>query len=141
MDIHKALEDLSSHINQDYPIDLKSNFIKNTRTFLMNFIDYVSKHPTTSYYPISRLYEASKCDTPQDVLTITNYLTSKRINFLDITFCYFPYHSDDVIEITAESYKESVTENLTPVNKITGEEVENFERSRLGFFCYVRDFD
>ncbi|MCZ8501876.1 hypothetical protein O9853_14105 [Vibrio lentus] len=108
------------------------------RTHLLNFCSYVKKNPTVPYYPISRLFEASGCSTPIEVLKVTNYLTSEEVGFLTITFCYYPYGSDDVIEIAPKDYRDSVAEGIPPVDSTTGDEIEDFDQSRLGFFCYVK---
>lgn len=138
--IKLKLEQLRKTIDTEFN-SLNSISYVNLKTHLHNFCDYVEAHQTTSYYPISRLFEASKCSTPIEVLKVTNYLTSEEVGFLTITFCYYPIDSDDVIEISPEDYNESITNNLSPVDSETGVEINNFDRSRLGFFCYLKVFE
>ncbi|TYZ36866.1 hypothetical protein [Vibrio alginolyticus] len=122
--------DFNSESNPTTNVDL--------RTHLLNFCSFVQKNPTIQYYPISRLFEASGCSTPTEVLKVTNYLTSEEVGFLTITFCYYPHGSDDVIKVAPEDYRESLIGGIPPVDSETGEEIEDFDQSRLGFFCYVK---
>ncbi|MEZ9399719.1 hypothetical protein AB4159_00260 [Vibrio cyclitrophicus] len=136
--LNAELGRLQELIENDF--NLKSNPTTNMvlRAHLLNFCSFVKENPTIEYYPISRLFEASGCSTPIEVLKVTNYLTSEEVGFLTITFCYYPHGNDDVIKIAPEDYRDSIIGGIPPVDSVTGDEIEDFDQSRLGFFCYVK---
>lgn len=141
MSILMALDKLRKSINVDYPVDSKIDSSNRLRSCLLNVVGFVEQNITTTYYPISKLFKAADCKSPKDIIAITGYLTSDSIKFMTITFCYYPFDTDEVIEISAESYRESKFEGEIAVDKISGEEIEDFDSSRLGYFCYLSDFD
>jgi hypothetical protein len=140
MSLSNELKRLRNSIDLDYPADGVLATSRELRSYLLNVANYIEQHQSTSYYPISRLFEASECKTASEVLKVTNYLTSDDIGFLIITFCYYPYDSDDVVEISPECYRGAKFKGEEPVDSRTGEEIDDFDPLRLGFFCYVKEF-
>ncbi|MEM5513379.1 hypothetical protein WNY79_10845 [Pseudoalteromonas sp. AS84] len=132
------LEKLVQSVESDFKDDSEVANQSKMRAYLRNFIKYVKEHPSTSYYPISKLFKASQCDSPSEVLQVTSYLTSDDVGFLSITFCYFPLDREDPIEISAEEYFYSKSKSEPPVDKVSGIEIVEFDPSRLGFYCNTK---
>lgn len=99
-----------------------------------NFLTYVSENKEHTYYPITKLFTAGKCKTANEALDVANYFSVGSNPLLMITFCYFDFDGKDII-IDRECFIESLVDGIPPVADETGHPIENFDPSRLGFYC------
>ncbi|ESE39630.1 hypothetical protein [Shewanella decolorationis] len=99
-----------------------------------NFLTFVSDNPDHTYYPITKLLTAAKCKDANQALDVANYFSVGRNALLNVTFCYFDFDGTD-IRIDRECFIDSLNNNTPPVEDETGYPIDNFEPSRLGFYC------
>ncbi|KLV07995.1 hypothetical protein C9I92_15215 [Photobacterium ganghwense] len=105
---------------------------------LKSFISYVENNEHVNYFPLTRLMEASNCNSPIDALQVAIFFSSAEQQLLDITFCYFDYDGEE-IEVDVESFREALANNTPPYSVETGLPIDDFEPRRLGFFCMLNE--
>lgn len=132
LEAHKEkLKDINRIIDENHAIYFK---------LYSNFIQYVEEHPSTTYYPLSKIFMASKCEELSHALEVANYFSSGKMAILDITFCYFDFDGNE-IAIERESFINSVLHNETPASEETGNLIDDFIPSRLGFYCHLKNIE
>ena len=136
MNLAQALQNLKATIREDFPVGGDDD-CDELGAYLQNFVKYVNHYPTISYYSYSKLFDASRCTLSSEVKRLTEYLSSDRIAFLNVHYCYYAEDSDNPIPVDPEVYTEAL-EGITPVNAETGNEIEDYNPSRLGYHCYLR---
>ena len=99
-----------------------------------NFLYFVSDNPEHTYYPITKLLTAAKCENANEALDVANYFSLGSEPLLAVTFCYFDFDGTD-IKIDRESFIDSLREDTLPIDDETGCPIQNFDPSRLGFYC------
>jgi hypothetical protein len=99
-----------------------------------NFLNFVSDNPEHTYYPITKLFTAGKCNNANEALDVANYFSVGSNPLLVITFCYFDFDGKDII-IDRGSFIDSLGDGTAPVADETGQQIEHFDPSRLGFYC------
>jgi hypothetical protein len=99
-----------------------------------NFLNFVSANPEHTYYPITKLLTAAKCKNANEALDVANYFSLGRKPLLMVTFCYFDFDGTD-IKIDREYFIDSLSNDIPPIEDETGYPIQNFEPSRLGFYC------
>ena len=130
LDAHKEkLKNFNKVIDENHFIYQKLYF---------NFIKYIEDHPDISYYPISKIFIASKCEELSHALEVANYFSSGNMAILDITFCYFDLEGNE-IQIEKESFINSILHNEIPASEETGNKIDDFISSRLGFYCHLKN--
>lgn len=99
-----------------------------------NFLDYVSSNLEHTYYPITKLLMAAKCQNVNEALDVANYFSLGKKPLLSVTFCYFDFDGTD-IKIDREGFIDSLNSGAPPVEEDSGYPIKNFDPSRLGFYC------
>lgn len=99
-----------------------------------NFLNYVSENPEHTYYPITKILIAAKCKSANEALDVANYFSLGVYPLLAVTFCYFDFDGTD-IKIDRECFIESLSNGTPPIEDETGYPIQNFDPSRLGFYC------
>lgn len=99
-----------------------------------NFLNYVSHNREHTYYPITKLLMAAKCKNANEALDVANYFSLGKNPLLNVTFCYFDFDGND-INIDREGFIDSLNSGTPPIEENTGYPIQNFDPSRLGFYC------
>lgn len=99
-----------------------------------NFLNYVTHNLEHTYYPITKLLTVAQCKSANEALDVANYFSLGRYPLLDVTFCYFDFDGTD-IKIDRESFIETLSNGTPPIEDETGYPIQNFDPSRLGFYC------
>lgn len=99
-----------------------------------NFLNYVSENPEHTYYPITKILIAARCKSANEALDVANYFSLGIAPLLVVTFCYFDFDGTD-IKIDRECFIESLNNGTPPIEDETGYPIQNFDHSRLGFYC------
>lgn len=99
-----------------------------------NFLDYIAQNPEHTYYPITKLLTAAKCKNAHEALDVANYFSLGTYPLLEVTFCYFDFDGSD-IKIDREGFIDSLSSGTPPIEDDTGYPIQNFDPSRLGFYC------
>ncbi|WP_432468729.1 hypothetical protein [Agarivorans sp. Z349TD_8] len=99
-----------------------------------NFLNYVSNNLGHTYYPITKLLTAAECQNANEALDVANYFSLGEEPLLVVTFCYFDFDGTD-IKIDRDCFIESLTNGTPPIEEDTGNPIQHFNPSRLGFYC------
>ncbi|EMY4820544.1 hypothetical protein AAYT34_004292 [Salmonella enterica subsp. enterica serovar Montevideo] len=88
-----------------------------------NFINYVDKHRTVTYYHLNKIRHASQAENDQEVFDVVSYFCGGSANFLDLVYCYYGDNDTDPEPISSESYYEALTSGMPPISINTGKEI------------------
>lgn len=109
---------------------LSHNSIRN----YFNLLNYVCENTPKTYYPISTLREAAKCENDKELLQLILFFCGSTSNFFRITYCY--YNEDDTEEpISAEGYFNALINDKAPYSLQSGRLIEDFDSSYISFYC------
>lgn len=99
-----------------------------------NFLEYLQSNPDETYYPITKIFTAANCKYANQALDVANFFSLGNEPLLFVTFCYFDFDGTD-IHLDRECFIDSLTSGVAPIADETGNPIENFDPSRLGFYC------
>lgn len=133
---HKQEQELSMLIEQQKKLidGISSILPRDTIVSFYNVIDYINDHRHISYYPITRLREASRCRNDEQLLNIVKYFCGAHSRLFKITYCYYDQDSEEH-PITTEGYFDALINGKVPVSLKTGREIEYFDDKNISFYC------
>lgn len=93
------------------------------------FLEYLKEHQDETYYSIHKIKTISNVNSKDELLSTIEFFSS----VLDVEYIYLTYDSE--IHISKESYVDTIHNGGTPIELRTGKLMNDFEISKLSFYC------
>jgi len=96
-----------------------------------HLLAHIKSTPSETYFPIVKIMQIAKINDTESLLSIVEFFSS----VLDVVYVYLTHDSD--IEISAESYFDTIENGSNPRELLTGKVIDKFQLDRLSFYCRI----
>ncbi|KKC61687.1 hypothetical protein WG82_21365 [Citrobacter amalonaticus] len=85
-------------------IDKNSIFEEQLKEEMLRLVNYIEKHPSVKYYPLTKIKQITKSKRNDEILNIAIYFCGERIKILEPRYSY-SVDNDKEIELTRNEFK------------------------------------
>ncbi len=120
-ELNKVRNRLERLLQSKYDLNKVENFRR--------FLTYIENNLDESYYNIAKIQKISNATNIDEVIDIVEFFST----VLEIEYIYLT--ADDELHISRESYINTITNGVPPINMESGIEITDFEIEKLSFYC------